>query len=51
MYDYVIKNNNLEKTVNIIMEIINNEYNLKEAEFQNFASFYNCYLKEFVIYS
>ena len=33
MYDYVIKNNNLEKTVNIIMEIINNEYNLKEAEF------------------
>ena len=33
MYDYVIKNNNLEKTVNIIMEIIKNEYNLKEAEF------------------
>ena len=33
MYDDVIKNNNLEKTVNIIMEIIKNEYNLKEAEF------------------
>ena len=33
MYDYVIKNNNLEKTVNIIMEIIKNEYNLTEAEF------------------
>ena len=33
MYDYVIKNNNLEKTVNIIMEIIKNEYKLKEAEF------------------
>ena len=33
MYDYVIKNNNLEKTVNIIMEIIKSEYELKEAEF------------------
>ncbi len=33
IYDYVIKNNNLEKTVNIIMEIIKDEYNLKEAEF------------------
>lgn len=33
IYDYVIKNNNLEKTVNIIMEIIKNEYNLTEAEF------------------
>lgn len=31
MYDYVIKNNNLEKTVNIIMEIIKNEYNLTES--------------------
>ncbi len=28
MYDYVIKNNNLEKTVNIIMEIIKNELNV-----------------------
>lgn len=28
MYDYVLKNNNLEKTVQIIMAIINNEYNL-----------------------
>lgn len=28
MYDYVLKNNNLEKTVQIIMSIINNEYNL-----------------------
>lgn len=33
IYDYVIKNNNLEKTVNIIMEIIKNEYNITEAEF------------------
>ena len=35
MYDYVIKNNNLQKTVNIIMEIIKNEYNLsnKDVEF------------------
>src|SRR5699024_7038818 len=33
MYDYIIKNNNLEKTVQIIMTIINNEYNLKEEEF------------------
>ncbi len=28
MYDYVLKNNNLEKTVQIIMSIINNEYNI-----------------------
>ena len=33
LYDYVLKNNDLEKTVQIIMSIINNEYNLKEAEF------------------
>lgn len=33
MYDYVINNNNLEKTVNVIMEIIKNEYKLNEAEF------------------
>lgn len=33
MYDYIIKNNDLEKTVQIIMTIINNEYTLKEAEF------------------
>ncbi len=33
IYDYVIKNNNLEKTVNIIMEIIKSEYNMAEAEF------------------
>lgn len=33
MYDYVIKNNNLEKTVNIITEIIKNEYNLTDEEF------------------
>ena len=33
MYDYIIKNNNLEKTVQIIMTIIKNEYNLTEAEF------------------
>ena len=29
-YDYVIKNNNLEKTVNIIMSIIENEYQTKD---------------------
>jgi len=29
-YDYVIKNNNLEKTVNIIMTIIENEYQTKD---------------------
>ncbi len=29
IYDYVIKNDNLEKTVQIIMTIIKNEYNLK----------------------
>ncbi len=33
MYDYVIKNNNLEKSVQIIQTIIENEYALKEAEF------------------
>ncbi len=33
MYDYVIKNNDLEKTVQIIMAIIENERNLKETEF------------------
>ncbi len=33
MYDYIIKNNNLEKTVNIIETIINNEFNLTEEEF------------------
>lgn len=29
IYDYVIKNDDLEKTVQIIMTIINNEYNLE----------------------
>lgn len=33
MYDYIIKNNDLEKTVQIIMTIINYEYNLKNPEF------------------
>ena len=33
MYDYIIKHNDLEKTVQIIMTIINNEYNLKNPEF------------------
>lgn len=33
MYDYVIKNNNLEKSVQIIQTIIENEYRLKEVEF------------------
>lgn len=32
-YDYVIKNNDLEKTVQIIMTIIENECNLENAEF------------------
>ena len=30
LYDYVLKNNNLEKTVQIIMTIIENEYKMKE---------------------
>ena len=29
MYDYVIKNDNLEKSVQIILTIIQNEYKLK----------------------
>ena len=33
LYDYVIKNNDLEKTVKIIMTIIENEINLENAEF------------------
>ena len=33
MYDYIIKNNDLEKTVQVIMTIINYEYNLKNPEF------------------
>lgn len=33
LYDYVIKNNNLEKTVQIIMRIIENELNTKDEEF------------------
>ena len=33
LYDYVIKNNNLEKTVQIIMTIIKNEYNSENDEF------------------
>ena len=33
MYDYIMKNNDLEKTVQIIMTIINYEYNLKNPEF------------------
>lgn len=33
MYDYVIKNNNLEKSVQIIQTIIENECKLKEMEF------------------
>ena len=32
-YDYVIKNNDLEKTVNVMMSILENEYKLKDAEF------------------
>ena len=33
MYDYVIKNNNLEKSVQIIQTIIENERKLNETEF------------------
>ena len=33
MYDYVIKNNDLEKTVNVLMEIIKNEYKVEHTEF------------------
>lgn len=33
LYDYVIKNNDLEKTVKIIMSIIENEIKLESAEF------------------
>ena len=33
LYDYVIKNNDLEKTVQIITTIIKNEMNLKNTEF------------------
>ena len=33
IYDYVIKNNDLEKTVQIIMTIIQNEANITETEF------------------
>lgn len=33
IYDYVIKNNDLEKTVNIIMEIINSELKIEKPEF------------------
>ena len=33
IYDYVIKNNDLEKTVSIIMTIINQEKELKNAEY------------------
>ena len=33
LYDYVLKNNDLEKTLQIIMTIINQEYNLKNQEF------------------
>lgn len=33
MYDYVIKNNDLEKTINIITEIINSELKIEKTEF------------------
>ena len=32
-YDYVLKNNDLEKTLQIIMTIIKYEYDLKNPEF------------------
>ena len=33
MYDYVIKNNDLEKTINVITEIINSELKTEKTEF------------------
>ncbi len=33
LYDYVLKNNNLDKTVQIIMSIIENEFNTTTVEF------------------
>ena len=33
LYDYVLKNNDLEKTVDIIMDIIKHESMNKETEF------------------
>ena len=33
LYDYVLKNNDLEKTVKIIMTIIESEYKIENAEF------------------
>ena len=33
LFDYVLKNNDLEKTLKIIMTIIENEYNLENPEF------------------
>ena len=33
LYDYVIKNNDLEKTVKIITTIIESEYKIEKAEF------------------
>lgn len=33
LFDYVLKNNDLEKTIKIIMTIIENEYNLENPEF------------------
>lgn len=33
LYDYVIKNNNLEKTLQVIMSIIENEYKTENVEF------------------
>lgn len=33
MYDYVIKNNDLDKSINIIMEIINSELKIEKPEF------------------
>lgn len=33
LYDYVLKNNNLDKTVKIIMSIIENEFNTTTVEF------------------
>ena len=35
LYDYVIKNDNLEKTVQIIMTIIENEKKLEETKIKN----------------
>lgn len=42
IYDYVIKNDDLEKTVQIIMSIIENEYKIQKERKIN-SAFFSCY--------